>query len=276
MPAHALHDSFATPAPGKQQLHLLKRLCARDIALRYRGSRLGMVWAVLVPLSMLAVYTLVFGVVFQSRWSGQAPQATDTGFFALMLYSGLMVHQCIAEVFGRSAGLVVAHASYVKKVVFPLPLLSLMAVSTAAFNLMIQFLLLLIFCLFLGVHASWTWLSAPLLFVPLWLALMGLSWFVSALGVYVRDLEQVTGFITTLLLFLSPVFYPASAIPEGWRFLIELNPLTWFIEPLRAALFNHQWPSPAHLAALYVGSFSAAAMGLYWFRRTRHGFNDVL
>lgn len=260
-------------ATAREHRALLKRLCLRDLAARYRSTRLGMVWALLTPLLMLAVYTLVFGVVFQARWG---TQSQDTTTFALMLYSGLIVHQFVAEVLSRSVTLVVSHANYVKKVVFPLPLLSMMAVTGTGFNLLIQLGLLLLFCVLAGQPIAPSALALPLILVPLALCMLGVSWAVASLGVYLRDLEQVMGFFITLLLFLSPIFYPAEAIPESFRFLIHLNPLTWIIEPLRGALFHGAWPAPKLIALLWIGALIVCRAGFWWFERTRHGFADVL
>lgn len=254
---------------------LLRQLCLRDVSARYRGAKLGLVWAILSPLLMLAVYTTVFGVVFKARWA-QAGAEQDTVFFALMLYSGLMSHQFVAEILSRSTSVVVAHSNYVKKVVFPLHLLSMVVVSTAMFNFAIQFSLLLVFALSFGPGISLSALAVPLLMLPMACAMLGISWIVASLGVFLRDLEQIMTFIVTLLMFLSPIFYPVSAMPEAYRPLLHLNPLTAFIEPFRGVLFQNEWPNWSHWAIAMVASLAVCQIGYLWFLKTRKGFNDVL
>lgn len=258
----------------RQRRDLLRQLVRRDLAVRYRGSLLGMLWSIVNPLLMLAVYTFVFGVVFQSRWGGNGQ--TSTASYAIIIYSGLIIHGMLAEVLGRSTTIILQHRNYVKKVVFPLQLLPVMIVISATFLLLVQWGILLAALLVSGMTLSPTMLLWPVAILPLILLSLGLSWFVASIGVYLRDLSQVMGLIVTLLLFLSPIFYSASALPEAYRPFIYLNPLTPIIENARAVLIEGQDPHWQTLIIYTALSLLVCVFGHWWFARTRKGFNDVV
>lgn len=253
---------------------LLRQLWSRDLAARYRGSLLGVVWALMTPLLMLLIYTFVFGVVFQARW-GHTSHADSPAFFAITLYSGLIIHQLAAEILSRSTSILTHHSNYVKKVVFPLPLLCVMVVLTALTMAAIQIILLLVA---VGAvhHVSWTWLYIPVVVAPFALLLLGVSWLLASIGVFLRDLDQLIGLIVMLLLFLSPVFYPAEALPEAYRSWIYLNPLTPIIENMRAVVLGDTAPDWQMLGLYSAVALGVCQLGWWWFRRTRKGFNDVL
>ena len=253
---------------------LIGRMARRDIAARYRGTAGGFLWAVVTPIVMLAVYTFVFSVIFNAKW-GSAPDQSRTQF-ALVLYAGLLMHGLLAEVLNGAPGLVAAHANYVKKVVFPLDVLSAVSLCAALFQCAIGVLVLL--------AASWLFngsvpLTAPLIvvvLVPLSVCALGLAWFAAALGVYVRDLGQVMLVATSILLFMSPVFFPVTAIPAEFRGVIQLNPLTFIIEQAREVLIWGRLPDWQGLALYTLGAVLVAWLGYAWFQATRKGFADVL
>ncbi|MFN3786333.1 MAG: ABC transporter permease, partial [Thiothrix sp.] len=173
----------------------------RDVLGRYRGSMLGMVWSLVNPLLMLAVYTFVFSVVFQARWGLDTTERH--GSFAVVLFAGLVVHSLLAECVNRAPSLILANANYVKKVVFPLEILPWVTLVSALFHTGISVLVLLMAEFILMQHVPWTVLLLPLVWLPFVIGIMGLGWFLAALGVYVRDVAQITGLITTVLLFMS-------------------------------------------------------------------------
>ncbi len=257
------------------QRDLLRQLWTRDLAARYRGSLLGVMWALMTPLLILLIYTFVFGVVFQARW-GNASHADSPAFFAITLYSGLIIHQLAAEILSRSTSILTHHSNYVKKVVFPLPLLSVMVVLTALTMATIQIVLLLAAVGVVQQTLSWTWVFIPIVIAPYALLLLGVSWLLASIGVFLRDLDQLMGLIVMLLLFLSPVFYPISALPEAYRGWIYLNPLTPIIENMRAVTLNHTQPDWAALGLYTLAALVVCQLGWWWFKRTRKGFNDVL
>jgi lipopolysaccharide transport system permease protein len=251
---------------------LLRALVIRDIQTRYRGTMLGFVWALVYPLMMLAVYAFVFGGVFNARW-GSGGGIKD---FVQMLYCGLIVHGVFSDTLSRSPTAVLANPNYVKKVVFPLELLPVSHLAAAVFNALIGLCLLCLFLLIQRHTLPVTALLAPLVFVPLLVLTAGLAWFLATIGVFFRDVGQMIGVIMSVLLFLSPVFYPASSVPALAQKLIYLNPLTYPIEELRAVLIlDAQLDWLYWLAYTGVATLIAVA-GLWVFQKTRPAFADVI
>jgi lipopolysaccharide transport system permease protein len=252
---------------------LVLELTRRDIAVRYRGSRLSLLWPVLQPLLLLALYTFVFGTIFRMKWGGPVANGPH---FATILFVGLIAHTFLAECLNRAPGLVLAHAAYVKKVVFPLAVLPWMAVLSALFHAGMNMVVLLAFVLFGTGGIPWTALLLPLVWLPLLLVTLGLTWGLAALGVYLRDIGQTIGLVTTLLLFLSPVFYPVDAVPAAFRWIVELNFLTPVIVELREILLLGTVPDPMQWLLLLAIGWLTAIVGLYGFERARPGFADVV
>jgi lipopolysaccharide transport system permease protein len=245
----------------------------RDVVGRYRGSVMGILWSFLNPLLMLAVYTFVFSVVFRTRWGGGDVSKTE---FAIVLFAGLIVHALFAECVNRAPSLIVGNVNYVKKVVFPLEILPWVAMGSALFHALISVSVLILALVVARSQLNWTVLYFPLVLLPLILLTMGVSWFAASLGVFLRDVGHTTGILTTIMLFLSPVFFPVSALPEEYRVLFALNPLTYIIEQGRDVLI---WGKPMDwpLWALHLGiGVLVAWLGLFWFQNTRRGFADVL
>lgn len=265
-PVHALFSAWR----GRE---LLMNLTRREILSRYRGSFLGVFWTLLTPLLLLGIFTFVFGVIFRVRWNSD--QAIDAQFAAI-LFSGLILHGVIGEVLGRSPMAVLNNVNLVKKVVFPLELLSWVTVITAVFHFLLALAVLGIFLLVTGHGLPLTVVAIPLVIAPFLLLCTGVAWFVASLGVYVRDTTHVTGFITTALLFLSPIFYPLSAVPEAYRGLFLVNPLTYVITEFRHVLLLGTWPDPLALGVYWCVSLLIFWLGYVWFQKTRVGFSDVL
>jgi len=251
---------------------LVRGLVVRDVMGRYRGSLFGVLWALVQPLILLAIYTLVFSEILPTRW----PHAAGTAQFALHFFIGLILFNFFAECLNRSPALVLGNPNFVKKVRFPVEVLAWMAVGSALFQLAVSFAAWMAFQLAIEGFLPWTVVWMPLILLPIVLWTLGLSWILASLGVFVRDAGQAVGLLTTGLLFLSPVFYEASAVPQRWRWILALDPLTFPIEQARRALFDGQSPDPLALAAQGLVGFAAAWLGLVWFQRTRSGFADVL
>lgn len=252
---------------------LIKVLLVRDVAARYRGSALGMLWSFLQPAMMLSVYTFVFSVVFGARWKPESSSKTE---FALILFAGLLLFNLFAECLNRAPALLLNNVNYVKKVVFPLEILPVVAAGSAMFHALIGLFVWLIAYAVLFGAPHFSIILLPLIFAQLLLLVLGLSWMMAALGAYLRDVSQFTGLLTTMLMFLSPVFYPASALPDPYRALLMLNPLTYLIEQARDVLFWGRLPEPFHVAAGLFGSMLIAWLGFAFFQKTRKGFADVL
>jgi lipopolysaccharide transport system permease protein len=252
---------------------LILRLARREIDARYRGSVLGIVWAVLTPILMLAVYTFVFSVVFRARWGTTGESNSE---FALLLFSGLILFNVLGECLNRAPGLLLENVSYIKKVVFPLEILPVVALVGALFNAGIGFVILMVFHLFTAGLPPVTTLLLPMVLVPLCLTTLGLTCFFASVGVFLRDVRQVVGVGVTVLMFLSPIFYPISAIPEHIRPILHLNPMTAILEQSKELLFWGHVPSLSHWLLATLGSWGVAWLGHLWFMKTRRGFADVV
>ena len=244
----------------------------RDVQSRYRGTMLGFLWAVVFPLMMLAVYAFVFGGIFNARW-GNSGGMKD---FVLMLYCGLIVHAVFSETLTRSPSAILSNPGYVKKVVFPLELLTISHLASAVFNALIGLGLLCVFLLFQYQSIPLTALYVPLMLIPLLVLTGGLAWFIATIGVFFRDVGQMIGVIMSLLLFLSPVFYPISSVPALAQKLMYLNPLTYPIEELRAVLILGNQPDWLHWLAYCAVSVVVAIGGLWIFQKSRPAFADVI
>lgn len=256
------------------QRQLFLKLLRRDFAERYRGSFLGATWSLLLPLLSLLVFTFFFGVIFKMRWTGWGNGSLSD--LALILFVGMALYNFLAECLGRAPSLILAHQNYVKNVIFPLEMLPAVMVTSALLTLGVTLSVILLLQLIMGTGLTWTVLLLPAMVLPLILFVLGLSWFLSSLGVFIRDIQQLTVPLVQLMMFMSPVFYPVSALPEPVRPWLLFNPLALAIEQTRGiVLFGH---SPAWIPYLLcLGASSLVALlGAYWFARTRKGFADVL
>jgi lipopolysaccharide transport system permease protein len=253
---------------------LVWQMTKREVAGRYRGSVLGLAWSWFNPLIMLGAYTFVFSVVFRARWTDA--RADNQTSIALILFSGLIMHGLFAECANRAPMLILTNTNLVKKVVFPLDVLPWVMMGSALFHAAASLAVLLAASFVSTRSLPATALLFPIVMFPLVWFTMGVSWFVAATGVFLRDIGQAMTLITSLLLFLSPVFYPSSALPEAYRPLIQLNPLTFVIEQSRNVLIWGRAPSWPGLALYTLIAFVVAYLGFWWFQRTRRGFADVL
>ncbi len=253
---------------------LLVALIKREVIGRYRGSVLGLAWSFFNPLLMLAIYTFVFSVVFKARWQGAAGEGEAE--FAIILFAGLIVHGLFAECINRAPSLILSNVNYVKKVIFPLEILPWVALGSALFHAAISFVVLMLVQLALGNAIPWTAILFPVVVLPLVFGTMGVAWFLAALGVYVRDIGQIIGMFTTVLLFASPVFYPISALPLKYQGVANLNPLGFIIEAARSVLIYGHLPDPVHWALMLLAGIFVAWCGLAWFQVARKGFADVI
>jgi lipopolysaccharide transport system permease protein len=251
---------------------LLGRLGRREIAAKTRTTVLGPLWLVIAPLFMLGVYSFVFTQIFQPRWPSGVAGAEPP----LMIFAGMSVLGVFIECLGRAPGLVLENPTYVKKVVFPLEILPWSALSGAAVAVVVSVSLLLIARTLLDGPPPALSLLLPLPFLALGLFILGLSWVLASLGVFLRDLRQAMGIVISALTFAAPVFYPLSAVPEGFRDYLYLNPVTLPIEELRQLVFDGTLPDAASFAEYLGLGWLVAMLGLWWFRRTRKGFADVL
>jgi len=254
--------------------YLFLQMLRRDVLGRYRGSQLGFLWAFFYPILMLLVYTFVFGMVMKVKW-GIAGQ--DNIGYGLILFAGLLCHGLMAEVMVGAVGLITGNAQYVKKVVFPLEILSIVSLASALFHTLIGLLILMVLFLVTGNAIPWTIVLVPVVLFPFIVFLLGASWFISVLGVYVRDLSQFMGVLMTVLLFLGPIVLPFDRLPEDVQiYVLWLNPLTIIVEQLRAVLLFGELPNWNLLGIYSIFAFMVLFAGAWFFNRTRDGFADVI
>jgi lipopolysaccharide transport system permease protein len=268
-------NTLATLITGPwRNRNLIAQMVRREVIGRYRGSIMGLLWSFLSPLLMLAVFTFVFSVVFKARWSVDRPESKAD--FALLLFVGLIVHGVFSECVNRAPSLILSNVNFVKRVIFPLEILPWVAMGATLFHALISVAVWAVFFVAVNGYLPWTIVFLPLVAVPLVLFTMGFAWFLAATGVFLRDVAQTTGIFTTILLFLSPIFYPVSALPEDYRALLHLNPLTFIIDQARAVLVWGHLPDPLGLFFYTIGALLTAVLGLAWFQKARRGFGDVL
>ena len=253
---------------------LILQMTRREVVGRYKGSVMGMAWSFFNPVFMLTVYTFVFSFVFKARWGLNGDESRTQ--FAVVLFVGMIVHGLFAEVLNRSPGLILANVNYVKKVVFPLEILPVISMGTALFHSFISLCVLLAAFLLFNGFLHWTALLAPLVILPLVLLTLGLAWMFASMGVFLRDVGQTIGIITMVMMFLAPVFYPITALPEKYRPWLMANPLTFIIEQMREVLIWGRLPNWTGLALYTLAAIVVAWAGYAWFQKTRKGFSDVL
>lgn len=266
--------SLRFPAALARHRELIWRLTEREIIGRYRGSIIGWGWTFLTPLLMLAVYTFVFSEVFKSRW-GNLDEAGPLGF-AINLFAGLIVFTIFAETASKAPALITENSNLVTKVIFPLEILSVVTVGTACFHALTSLIVLILFCLIANGTVPPTMLWIPVVWLPMALGSLGLSWLLSALGVFLRDLGQVVSVLVNLLMFMSTVFYPLSALPKPWQPLLQLNPLVLVIEQSRRVAIAGQTPSALYLLIGIPLMLVACEICFRLFKKASRGFADVL
>lgn len=271
------------PSPIKQALihhknlyTLLLKLTYRDITARYKGSKAGMLWTLLTPIILLIVYSFVFGYVFQARWQGTSSENESQTLFALNLFSGMLIHGALSEVLTRNCSIYSAHTNYVKKIIFPLWILPITTALSTLFQASINLLILLTGLLIVQGSFHWQVLLLPFLILPFILTLFGIALLIASIGVYLKDLQQVMPLVTTILLFISPVFYPVSVLPESFQMVMHFNPLTSVIEMLRAVVFLGKLPTSGYMISSMLYGAAIFWVGFSVYKRLKVGFSDVL
>jgi lipopolysaccharide transport system permease protein len=252
---------------------LIFRLSAREFTQRFRGSVLGIAWAVLIPLLTALIYTFVFSTVFKARWPGVADGPFD---FAIIFLAGIVVHTIFAEAVARAPGLVVGNANYVKKVIFPLEILPIVSVLTALTNATIGIAIVVFGNLVLNGKLHVTIITLPLIVAPYLVFVVALVLFFAAVGVYLRDLSQVVTLLITITMFLTPIFFPIESVPERFQTVIWLNPLTFIVQQVRGVVIFGEWPNFFGLTIYALASMASLALAFWLFQRLRNGFADVL
>jgi len=257
----------------KSTIKLTLDLAKREIASRYKGSLLGYLWAVFTPLLLLLVYTFVFGSVFKSKWVGFD---TTKGDFAIVLFIGMLTFNIFADSVSRSPWLITGNANFVKKVIFPVVILPVVNMCSALFNFVMGMIpWFILTCLYHGLPPATIFLI-PIYILPVVFIGLGGSWFISALGVYFRDVGQFIGVMVMLLMFSSPVFYPVSAVPEKFRIIFEINPIASTIEMVREISVFGTIPPAKEFVIPFLISLFITFLGYAFFQKSKKGFADVL
>lgn len=254
--------------------NLIRQFAWRDFIGKYKGSFFGVLWSFVTPLMMLAVYAFVFSVVFRAKWTPNSD--TSQVDFALILFCGMTVFSIFGETVNRSPGLILSYPNYVKKVVFPLEILPVAALVTSLLNAGISLAILIVAQLIFNFSLSKTILLFPFILAPLMAFTLGLAWFLASIGVFVRDIGQPVGVLVTILFFMSGVFFPLSALPEKYQFLMKFNPLTMVLEESRRTLMWGELPDWTWLVIASVVSCVMMQLGYMWFMRTKRAFADVI
>ncbi len=249
----------------------LWQFLVRAISRRYRMSALGFLWTIIVPLVTLGIYTFVFGSVMQSRWDTGASELP----FSLQLFAGLIVFWLMADAMAQAPTSIVEHTNLVKKAVFPLEVIPAVVVGAALFHTLINIAILLAATAVLA-HLPASAVLVPLVLAPFVLLLIGLAWFLAALGVFFRDMSHVINLILTCLLFLSPVFYPLSRLSPGLQAVVAFNPVAFIVIQTRRVLLEGAMPDWSGLAIYFVVAWAIASFGFVFFRKARRTFADVL
>lgn len=253
---------------------LIYYMTRREVYGRYKGSIFGVGWSFFTPILMLIIYTFVFSVVFKSRWG--VSESENKFQFALILFVGIIIFNLFSETINRAPSLILTNVNYVKKVVFPLEILPVICIGQALLHLSISSIVLLLGFFLLNGFIFWTVLLLPIVILPLIFLILGTSLFLASLGVFIRDVGQVVGIFTALMLFISPIFYPVTAIPENYRPVIFLNPISFIIEQARNVLIFGVWPNWFGLFIYMICAVILMQIGFMCFQRTRGGFSDVL
>ncbi|MFH0264223.1 ABC transporter permease [Vibrio rumoiensis] len=246
----------------------------REIVGRYRGSIIGLAWSFLNPLLMLSVYTFVFSVVFNAKWGGN--MNGGRGEFAIILFAGMIVFNIFAECINRAPTLMIVNVNYVKKVVFPLEIIPWVALGNALFHALVSVVILLAAQWIIMGSIPLTAFALPFIMVPFIAGLMGGCWLLAAAGVYMRDLGQMMGLVTTVLMFTSPLFFPISQLPASLQPYLALNPLAYFIEQTRNVVIFGELPVLQNYIVACALSLFVFILGFGFFQKTRKGFADVL
>lgn len=263
LPIRSLTDHFS----------LASELSKRDVLGRYRGASFGLLWSLISPFLMLMVYSFAFGTVVRGRWPQIEAGHTQ---FSIILFVGLIVHGFFAECLNKSVHLIVSNPNFVKRVIFPLELLPWPMVFSALFHTFMNLLVFLVMRLVMDGHIAWTTFLFPIVMLPLVVLTLGISWFMAAAGVFLRDLGQITGVLAMAMLFLSSAMMPVDSVPLEYRWIFQINPLTFIIDQARNVLLWDRFPDWIGLGYYQLGALVVFYLGYAWFTSTRKAFADVL
>lgn len=252
---------------------LIKQLVKKEIYGRFQGTQLGIFWVILEPLLMLAVYVFVFRVVFERHWNTENETTLE---FSIMLFAGLMIFNLFREVTAGAPRLILKNVNYVKKVVFPLEVLPLVSILSGLYHLAVSIFILSLIYIISNGHIHLEVMYIPLILTPYVIMLFGVSMFLAAIGVYLRDIAQIIGMIVMAILFMSAIFYPIESVPDKYHIWFYLNPVAFTVDQFRSVFILGQSPDWNWLLFYYPMSFVIFIFSFIWFQKVRKGFADVL
>lgn len=254
------------------RLELILSLSRRELLARYKGSALGVIWALLTPIVTIAIFTFIFAGIFGARF-GVSSSPWD---YAIHLFCGLLPWTMFQEAVLHSSTTIVSHANLVKRVVFPLETLPIALTLSSLGNQLFGTIALLIAILLIRqqIPVSIFWL--PVLLIPQLLFTLGVAWLIASLGVFLRDIAQGINLVMMAWMFLTPIIYPESIVPESYRPFVNLNPFTPLIRSYRRVLIEGTAPDWSGLAYFTAFALVSFFFGYWWFARTRKNFADVI
>lgn len=259
---------------GRRQL--IGQFTRRNIELRHRGSRLGAFWALINPLTMLALYYVIFGVIYNTQFRGQGETAFDV---LLAMFVGLTLFHAFSETLSWAPSLITTNPNFVKKVVFPLEVLPVAQIGAATFHLAVSLSLVVAGSAFSTQGLTWHVLWLPVLVLPLLLLSLGTAWLLAAVGVFVRDIGHLSAFVVTVLLFASAVMYPADMIvqrsPALWT-VLQHNPILQIVDLARHTVLWHEPMRLPVLGQVYVVAGVVFTGGAVFFALLRRSFAEVI
>ena len=256
--------------PGR--LDLILSLTKRELAARYKGSALGILWAVLTPVVMIAIFTIIFAGIFKAKFGASSSQWD----YALYLFCGLLPWNAFQESLNLSTTAIVARANLVKRVVFPLETLPVAQTLAAIVNQLFGSIALLLGIILVRHQLHVTIAYLPLLLILQFVATLGGAWLLASLGVFIRDMAQGISLFLMAWMYLTPIIYPESIVPDSYRRIINMNPLTPLMRSYRSIFLEGGGPDWRGLGYFAVFALIGFVLGYWWFARTRKNFADVV
>jgi len=255
--------------------NLLQTLVRHEVSSHYSGAVFSLLWALINPLITLSIYTFVFGYVLSSSFI-RGSQPNGQFIFALGLFNGLIIWDFFSSVVSQSPASIISRPNYVKKIVFPLEILTPVLIGAGLFQFLLGFAILMIGIMLFGAHSIWRGFAIPLFLLPVSFYAAGFGWFLSSFGVIFRDTVNAINPLLQIAWFGSAIFFPISSVPSPFQWLFYLNPLAACIEECRRFAVLGLSPNLAIVGIHCVGGWIVACFGLFFFRKTKAGFADVI
>lgn len=272
LPAVVIEASSGWPLPKLPEIwefrELLFFLVWRDIKVRYKQTILGAGWAIIQPLFTMIIFSVIFGRL--------AKIPSDGIPYPLFALSGLVPWTYFANTLNQGTGSLVGNSGLVKKVYFPRLEIPISKAISALIDFGLAFALLIGMVLYYGAHPTLKMLTVPLFLLLAMITALGSAFWLSALNVRVRDVEQTLPFLTQIWMYATPIAYPSSLLPQPWRTLSGINPMVSVVEGFRWALLGAKTTPGPMLVVSSVVAIAVLVSGTFWFRRSERTFADIL